>query len=858
MKFYSHKFSYISRDSNRWKPPFGAPTKPAKKKMSAKNCTFCNTPLTKNDFTCPTCGRGFCKIHVGTNEKFTCSKCKTSHNRDIAYKFGEQCPCIPNSRCPKCGAQLRLDKFPAGQHYISCDKCGWNSFEAQPIIVYQSDSITLREAVSKGFATSAKVCGGTLKKSQGTEFCPHCLLEHVKHAGTVSFSTLAQRTGLAVEDIPSLLHQYSTDYNLTGIIDEPNQLYTYIDPQFRYRVTEQVKQEGVVSLDAIAKSLKIDLSQALNLMYEVIRGERIRGTFSKNKKFYFAANFLQEELKKEIRDKGEIVVDAFAAKNDVHPDIIKDYVVTLLKTKEIDGYLGEKGTKIFSRSRLQDILFNIAEQRKKFKLEDVSGELNVTLELIRITLHDLVKSGRLRGVFTQKREYMTDQALKAEIVQIVTAYRTISLAELARRLAITEKTVEESLASLIARGDIGGYIDLRTREFKHDPNMVPAASFNKPAPVNVGPGPNISPVTISPVGIPAGPATGQVQPADTSRSPAGFMMHEERYIEVVREYDFVGGQVHFKVAIRNNSKAAIFDIKVVLDFPDAFHIEDQMISIPVIEPDSSRGVDFYLEPTNCGKSNVGATVIYKDFTSKVHTVHVEKKEIHVKCPLVVSSMDNINDVNVVTQSLPSDARSFLISDLDARLAYHAGFRAISHFDARCVAAPEKMDGDLFEADAYFATRAKVTGGRIVIKLSVSEKAQVMEIRVWCAEPGQLTGLLAKIIEYLFQEINIIRKIKSEARERTIDLMAVAQTITVLSDYVMLKWKAGDISNKLEDMFARLMKFLKSDEILDEMKSWLDKLRALDEDAPIPEAMAGTLSQAIERWNDAIKRKISPE
>nr|MDO8113911.1 PCI domain-containing protein [Candidatus Sigynarchaeota archaeon] len=802
--------------------------------MVAQTCSYCSSPLSKNDFNCPTCGKGFCKIHVITNEKYKCQKCGSVHTRELASKFNNQCPTIPQSTCPKCAGVLRLDKLPAGQHYLACSKCAWNSFESQPMICYQADSIVLKEASKLGLAKAPKTCEGKLKKSQGDDFCPNCLIIKLKSSGTLSFSTVGSIVKMDEQDVPQLLSILAKDYNLGGIVDEQSKLFTFIDPSFKARINDQIKKDGFISVEALGKNLGITLDQALKLMYEIIRNERVRGTFSKQKKFYYSTTFIQNKLMQVANESGEINIDEFAAKYDVHADIIKDNLVTLLKTRDIDGFFASKGNKTFTKARLMDLVFQRAEQQKKFKLETLAEELEVAIELVRSILHELVKQGRLRGVFTQKREYMTDSALKDEISQIVLAYRTISLTELASRLGITEKTVEESLASLIARGDIAGYIDLRTREFKLE--------TARPA-------------------VAAQPQKGVSKPAATQQdsTPAATgMKHDEKFIEVVREYDFTGGQVHFKIAVRNNSQAAVYDVKVVLDYPDAFQIDDEMISVPVIEPNSSRGVDFYLEPTSCGKSQVGGTVIYKDFTATPHTIHVETKEVWIKCPLVVATLDNLNDVMVVTQSLPSDARSFLISDIDARLAYHAGFRAISHFDARCVAAPEKMDGDMFEAEAYFATKVKIGGGRIVIKLVVSEKSQIMEIRVWCAEAGQLTGLLAKIIEYLFQEINIIRKIKAESREKTVDMMAIAQGITVLSDYVMLNWKYGDICNKLEDIYARLTRLLKSDDILNEMKIWLDKLREFDEEANISKELSDQLTPVVEHWQDVIKRRVTPE
>ncbi|MHA1680403.1 MAG: PCI domain-containing protein [Promethearchaeota archaeon] len=796
-----------------------------------RRCVVCKSVISKKDFRCKTCGKGYCKLHVGSNVNYVCPKCNSIHHQKVALKFGERCPTVLHSSCPRCKSPLRLDKHPSGHQFLTCTStsCSWNSFQFQPMISYQDQNTVVREAMRKGLVNkNGKPCMTRLKKTGGDDFCPSCLVDEIKSMKVASFAVLSEKTKIPQTEIPDLIETLTKDFRLTGVLDVKNKQFSYIDPDFKLRIVDQVKNDGFISINGLANYLGIESEQALKIMYELIRSERMRGTFTMNKERYFSTIHLQRLLVDRAKNEGVIRVDELSKDVDIHKDIISNHLRTLLKTKQIDGYFAGKGSILYTKHHLQELLLEHARTKKRFKLEKTAQKFEITIELVRGVLHELVKKGEIRGIFTQKREYMTDVALKEEIVTIVRTYRTISLRELANKLSITERTVEESLASLIARGDLSGYIDLKTREFKLEVlnhAMQPAAGAT---------------TTL------ASKAAGQ----------DGFPIHKEEFVEVVREYDYIGGQVHFKVAIRNKSRAAIYDIKVVLDYPDAFQIEEEMISVPVIEPDSSRGVDFYLEPTTCGKSHVAATVIYKDFTSKAHTIWVREKEVWIKCPLVVSTMDTLEDVNKVIKTLPSDSRSFLISDIDARLAYHAGFRAISNFDTRCVAAPDKVDGDDFEADAYFATKAK-NGGRIVIKLTVSEKSQILEIRVWCAEAGQLTGLLAKIIEYLFQEINIIRKIKAESREKTVDLMAIAQGITVLSDYIMLKWKIGDIANKLEDIYARVIKFIKKDDVIKDMEAWLEKLHVFDENSHIDEDLADALGTDIDRWNDVIQRSVAP-
>ncbi|MHA1507734.1 MAG: hypothetical protein ACTSO6_03410, partial [Promethearchaeota archaeon] len=73
----------------------------------------------------------------------------------------------------------------------------------------------------------------------------------------------------------------------------------------------------------------------------------------------------------------------------------------------------------------------------------------------------------------------------------------------------------------------------------------------------------------------------------------------EGAIEIVRDYDFEGGQVHMKIAVRNKSDMAINNVKILLDAPSNFKVKQPLISVPVIEANNSRGVDFYLEPKTC-------------------------------------------------------------------------------------------------------------------------------------------------------------------------------------------------------------------------------------------------------------------
>jgi hypothetical protein len=489
-----------------------------------------------------------------------------------------------------------------------------------------------------------------------------------------------------------------------------------------------------------------------------------------------------------------------------------------MRTKEVNGFFADRGNEIITANQIYKEIKDYSKETGLFELSKLASKLKIAVELARKSLHELIKTGKIKGIFTQRREFMTNKHMEKKIREIARAYRTMPLRELSNRLGVTESSIEENLAQIISRGDIDGYIDMSKRSF---------TAYSVPM-----------------------EAKRSAKPKDKEPSDGGN-------VEVVRDYDFIGGQLHFKVAVRNNTNMAINSVKVLLDVPSSYKVKTPLINIPVIEAKNSRGVDFYLEPKECGISNIGGDVIYKTASGEKMTVHIRKKEVQIKCPLVVSCLATIEDIQLAIADLPNDARAFLIADLDPRLAYRAGIRTIKRFEVSTVTSHEGSDAKgKYEAESWHCSEAKVGGGRIITRIYVSETNQSLEVRIWAANPGQLTGFLAKVIELLFEEINLIRKIKSEEREKTIDVMAITQNLAEISDYCMLRWKAQNIRTKLHDTFVRVRKILGEKEaILGRIEYWLTELNKYGKDDKISDGAADKLVNDIENFRNIIARSI---
>ncbi|TXT61567.1 MAG: PCI domain protein [Promethearchaeota archaeon] len=783
-------------------------------------CLFCESQ--DIEFTCEKCNSSFCINHMATTEQWRCKRHDILYSKAKAAETDYRCVVVEDSKCPECGSLLKLDKLSSGQYYLKCtnNECGWNSYLKTPGIFYPSKEKLAREANRYDLIDGFKLCGKRLKEMEGREICPNCFLELLKRSSITNFSTITSAFNIPPEQFTKLIKSYINEDRIYGIIDKRNQMFYYISPEMRDKLLSKFHDEGIVKVADLALMLDMSSDIALQVIYKLINHFKIKGSFTQNKKTYYTQKYITSYLIDNIKKDGRVSLKKLSNQLDLPKDMVKSFCVNLMRTDAINAFFADHGNEIITSSQIYKEIKKYAKEKGLFELSKLADRLKIAVELARKSLHNLIKNGSISGIFTQRREFMTNQHLEKKIKELARAYRTMPLRELSNRLGVTESSIEELLAQLIGRGEIDGYIDMSKRLF----------------------------VAYS---VSSAPRSNQYQKIPDESE-------DEDNIEVVREYDFTGGQVRFKVVIRNNSNMAINNVKVVLDTPTSYKAKEPMITVPVIEAKNSRGVDFYLEPKECGISNIAGTVIYKTPAGTQKTIPIRKKEVQIKCPLVCTSLSTIEDCQMAIQSLPNDARAFLIADLDPRLAFRAGIRTLKHFDTSVVTSHEGKDSDgKYEAESWHCAEAKVGGGRIITRVYVSETSQSLEVRVWCDNSSQLTGFLAKVIELLFEEINIIRKIRSDEREKTIDVMAITQNLAEVSDYCMLRWKAQNIRNKLHDTFIRLRKILGDENpILGRIEFWLTRLNKYEKDEKISDEDGDKLAEDIEKFRDVLTRTIS--
>ncbi|MFX1320079.1 MAG: PCI domain-containing protein [Promethearchaeota archaeon] len=784
-------------------------------------CLFCESQ--KIDFTCEKCKSSFCINHIATTEIHECKKHNLIYSKAKAIETNYKCTVVEDSECPDCKSLLTLERLSSGQHYLQCtnNKCGWNSYLKTPGLFFPSKEKLAREAIRYDLIKGNRLilCSKRLRHIIGKEICPKCFLDLLKRGPATNFSTIMNSFNISAEQLIKFINKYLDEERIYGIIDQKSQMFYYISSEMNESLVSKLQVEGIIKVADLAIMLDMSSEVAIKAIYKLIKQFQIKGSFSRDKANYYTQQYIMDNLIKEIKKKGRISIKDLAKIFIIPSELVKSFCVNLMRTKEINGFFADRGNEIITSDQIFKEIKNYSKEQGLFELSKLAEKLKIAIELARKSLHELIKTGSIKGLFTQRREFMTSKHLETKIREFARAYRTMPLRELSSRLGVTESSIEENLAILIGRGDIDGYIDMHKKLFVAYSVPIEEKSSAKPK-VN--------------------------EPSDKGK------------IEVVRDYDFIGGQLHFKVAVRNKTDMAIHSVKVILDVPSSYKTKNPLINIPVIESKNSRGVDFYLEPKQCGISSIGGDVIYKIASGAKNTIPIRKKEVQIKCPLVVSCLATIEDIQIAIADLPNDARAFLIADIDPRLAFRAAIRTIKRFEVSTVTSHEGSDvKGKYEAESWHCSEAKIGGGRIITRIYVSEANQSLEVRVWSGTPSQLAGFLAKIIELLFEEINLIRKIKSEEREKTIDIMAITQNLAEISDYCMLRWKAQNIRNKLHDTFIRLRKLLgdKEKAILDRIEYWLTELNKYKKDDKISDENADRLVEDVEKFKDVIARSI---
>ncbi|MHA1266922.1 MAG: hypothetical protein ACTSRS_16915 [Candidatus Helarchaeota archaeon] len=327
---------------------------------------------------------------------------------------------------------------------------------------------------------------------------------------------------------------------------------------------------------------------------------------------------------------------------------------------------------------------------------------------------------------------------------------------------------------------------------------------------------------------------------------------QSKLIEVKREYDYIGGKIRFKIAVRNFSNMTINNINVSLSAPDQFILNTPLQTIANLPPNSTRGLDFDLTPVTCGQSNIFGSVSFQDAFGKVYTLPIHPKDISIKCPLVTPVTASKLEISEWVQRLKRGTGNITYHNISDSEAFRIGREQIGALDLT------EVETNTTELWSLYTGVVKVTGQNTLIKLSIADSN--IQVDVWAEDQKQTTGFIA----YITNLINIALEMTYKMARSTEDITKKIATLLQVSqkfDEIITSCQSITTFQEISVLLTQSQKLLQestsASSLINVLGNWVQKLQKVsDINSPLDSNLAMRLQYECIDWLIKIEEIIS--
>ena len=198
---------------------------------------------------------------------------------------------------------------------------------------------------------------------------------------------------------------------------------------------------------------------------------------------------------------------------------------------------------------------------------------------------------------------------------------------------------------------------------------------------------------------------------------------QDSILSIIREYEFIGGQIRFKIGVVNNTSFTFTNLRLAFDLPIAlkwivhepnYERKGDSLLISKLGAHEKQAVSLYLEPVNCMESSVNVTVSFFDAKEKPHAIPMKPKMIAISCPIFFTEDEaNLARVKSLIHSLANrDKKVFPIADpKKGNLIFSSILSVLGKFDIKLV--NKEFDEEINFGEAWFYGITKVKKHRII-------------------------------------------------------------------------------------------------------------------------------------------------
>ncbi|WP_094228178.1 zinc ribbon domain-containing protein [Methanolobus psychrotolerans] len=262
----------------------------------------------------------------------------------------------------------------------------------------------------------------------------------------------------------------------------------------------------------------------------------------------------------------------------------------------------------------------------------------------------------------------------------------------------------------------------------------------------------------------------QGQPVDSTG-----IQKPEKHLQVVRETEFYQGFVRLKMAVNNISPLVVNDVALEFDFDEqlfridrfepAYSVKNNRLVLGSIQGNNSKSVMVYFDPMVCSKSSeIKCRIFYKDAKGKLLNTEMNPKRIEVTCPIMKTDSDiNIGMLRELLTSLPfRDSKVYRIkSDLATATLMNICREMIQRHDIRHIRTLRTTDRKNYET--WYYGKTKVNDHDIILKVTISEETDSIELFGATQTAESLVGMLAEFGREFCKEMELHSKGKSDVK-----------------------------------------------------------------------------------------------
>ncbi len=236
----------------------------------------------------------------------------------------------------------------------------------------------------------------------------------------------------------------------------------------------------------------------------------------------------------------------------------------------------------------------------------------------------------------------------------------------------------------------------------------------------------------------------------------------KKLVTIMREYEFIGGQIRFKVGVKNNTQYSLTNFKITFDIPKAlkwilhepdYERKGDSILIAKLGAKEKKAVSLYLEPINCMESPVNATVSFYNVKDKPRAIPMEPKMVSITCPIFFTETDaNLARVKSLRRRLThQDKRIFpIVDNTYSSSVFSSVISVLGKFDIKLIFKDFSEEDRLGEAWYFGIT--KVKKNQVITYVLLDGENRTLKVEVSGNDEEQITAFLAEMGDKIRQQL----------------------------------------------------------------------------------------------------------